>query len=386
MDPTPLDPTPPEAPGSESGSEPASPLGSDPAPSGVQPGRSWLGLATILALPLHAALLWASRGTPDAVEAVYGGWVFPAISWIQRQLDALASPLSPAILILALLVLGVARRARRDQRPLRSFAWRMLVATAIVGHLFPLCWGWSYWRPSVLARQKISSEPPTRAELEATGVLLGQAVNRAWLTWPEDPDWHDLDRRVDAAVLTFLEEEGLGEAAHSSRIRFLPSGVMFVGGWTGVTIPWTTEGWVDPAVDPRILPVCIAHEKAHQASFARESDANLIAFLALLRSPDRDLRYAALFDLAPVFGAEVKVPVVLAPAVQEDLNQAVAREKEARVEVVEETTTAVYDSYLKANAVEPGIGDYDAVALRVQAWLRAHPEDWARLEAIARGE
>jgi len=381
VDPTPLEPTPadPEPP------EQASESGSDGAGSD-RPRRGWLGLATILTLPLHGALLWASTGSPDAVEAVYGGWVFPAISWVQRQLDALASPLSPALLILALLILGVARRARRDERPLASFAWRLLVATAVVGHLFPLCWGWSYWRPPVLARQNISTEPPTRAELEATGVLLGQAVNRAWLKWPEDPDWHDLDRRVDAAVLAFLEEEGLAEAAHPSRIRFLPRGVMFVGGWTGVTIPWTTEGWVDPAVDPRILPVCIAHEKAHQAGFARESDANLIAFLALLRSKDRDLRYAALFDLAPVFGAEVKVPVVLAPAVQQDLVEAVAREEEAKVEVVAETTEVVYDSYLKANAVEPGIGDYDAVALRVQAWLRAHPEDWARLQAVARGE
>jgi uncharacterized protein DUF3810 len=349
-------------------------------------GRRWLGLATILALPLHGALLWASRGSPEGVEAVYGGWVFPAVSWVQRLLDSLASPLSPALTILVLLVAGVAWRARRDERSLRSFCWRMLVATALVGHLFPLCWGWCYWRPPVLERQAISTEEPKRAELEATAALLGRAVNKAWLEWPTDPDWDDLDRRVDAAVLTFLEQEGLDEAAHPSRIRFLPSGVMFVGGWTGVTIPWTTEGWVDPAVDPRILPVCIAHEKAHQAGFARESDANLIAFLALLRSPDPDLRYAALFDLAPVFGAEVEIPVVLAPAVKQDLVQAVAREEEVKVEVVQETTTAVYDSYLKANAVEPGVDDYDAVALRVQAWLRARPEDWARLEAIAQGD
>lgn len=360
----------------------------EPAPdqTPAKPKRGRLGLATILALPLHGALLWISRGSPETVEAIYGRGIFPAISWVQRILDSLVSPLSPALSILGVLILGVAWRARRDPRPVRSFFWRMLVATAVVGHLFPLCWGWSYWRPPVLERQKISTEEPKRAELEATAALLSQAVNKAWLEWPQDPDWDDLDRRVDAAVMAFLEAEGLDEAARPSRIRFLPSGVMFVGGWTGVTIPWTTEGWVDPAVDPRILPVCIAHEKAHQAGFARESDANLIAFLALLRSPDPDLRYAALFDLAPVFGAEVKVPVVLAPAVKQDLVQAVEREEEVKVQVVQETTTAVYDTYLKANAVEPGVSDYDAVALRVQAWLRARPDDWARLEAIARGE
>lgn len=375
----------PETPETRETPAPADPPEAEPKTEAAPAPRRWLGWAAILSLPLHGALLWASQGSPETVEAVYGGYVFPVLSWIQRHLDAFVSPLSPALLILGVLVAGVAWRAKRDPRPLRSFFWRMLVATAVVGHLFPLCWGWCYWRPPVLARQKISTAPPSRAELEATGVLLGQAVNAAWVEWPQDPDWDDLDRRVDAAVMAFLAAEGLDEAARPSRIRFLPSGVMFVGGWTGVTIPWTTEGWVDPAVDPRILPVCIAHEKAHQAGFARESDANLIAFLALLRSPDPDLRYAALFDLAPVFGAEVKVPVVLAPAVQQDLVQAVAREEEVKVEVVEETTTAVYDSYLKANAVEPGIGDYDAVALRVQAWLRARPEDRARLEAIARG-
>lgn len=321
---------------------------------------------------------------PGAVESIYGHGLFPLFSALDARLDQLASPLSPALALLTLLLAGLGWSVRGHEQPKRRFAWRLFIAVVLVGHAFPLCWGWSYWRPAVLERKGISLAPPQRADLEATGILLGTAINKARVEWPADPDWHDLDRRVDAAVLAFLRAEGLDEAAQSRRIRFLPSGVMFVGGWTGVTIPWTTEGWVDPAVDPRVLPVSIAHEKAHQAGFARESDANLIAFLALLRSPDPDLRYAALFDLAPLFGAQV--PVFLAPEVQKDLVEAVAREQEVKVQVVQEATEAVYDSYLKANAVEPGIDDYDVVAHLVQAWLSARPDDRARLEAIAAGD
>ena len=363
-----------------------SPSAGVPSPEATPPSRGLgtkLAWGALVALPLHVLLLWASRSAPETVEAVYGKGLFPVISAIDARLDRLLSPLSPALVYLALLLGGVAWSVRRHAQPKRRFAWRLLIAAVVVAHFFPLCWGWCYWRPPVLERKGISSAPPLRAELEATGTLLGAAINRARVEWPDDPDWEDLDRRVDAAVLAFLRAEGLDEAARSRQIRFLPSGVMYVGGWTGITIPWTTEGWVDPALDPRILPVSIAHEKAHQAGFARESDANLIAFLALLRSPDPDLRYAALFDLAPLFGAQV--PVVLAPAVVQDLVQAAAREEEVEVKVVRAATEVVYDSYLKANAVEPGIDDYDIVARRVQAWLKARPDDWARLEAIAAG-
>ena len=105
------------------------------------------------------------------------------------------------------------------------------------------------------------------------------------------------------------------------------------------------------------------------------------AFLALLRAPDADLRYAALFDMAPVFGAQV--PLALRPEVKEELQAAVATEAAVQVQPVREATEVVYDAYLKANAVEEGIGDYDAVARLVQRWLAARPDDRQRLERLA---
>ena len=336
-------------------------------------------MGSLAALPLHAALLWASP--PAAVEAVYGRCLYPWVSAAEAALDSFCAPLSPALLLLGLLLGGLGWSSRLSEGPLRTFAWRLLVAAALVAHAFPICWGWGYWRPPLLQRVGVEGSTPTRAELERTGTLLSAAINGAWIQWPEQVDRADLDARVDAAVLAFLRAEGLGEAARSRRIRFLPPGAMYTGGWTGVTIPWTTEGWVDPAVDPRVLPLIIAHEKAHQAGFARESDANLIAFLALVRAPDPDLRYAALFDLAPLFGAQVPVP--LAPAVQQDLETAVRQEVAVKVEAVETASKVVYDAYLKANAVEGGIEDYDFVARLVQAWLVAHPEDWRHLERLA---
>lgn len=377
-----MDPTPPaEHPRDASSEDPQADPGGGSPRRGASPWPrrlAWLSLGT---LPLHGALLWASRSAPEWVEALYGRRLYPAISAAEAALDRLCAPLSPALLLLALLLCALAWSARGSERPLRRFAWRLLVASALVGHAFPICWGWGYWRPALLERVGVATRVPSRSELQATGTLLSGAINGAWIPWPEVVERADLDARVDAAVLAFLGQEGLDEAARARRIRFLPPGAMYSGGWTGVTIPWTTEGWVDPAVDPRVLPIIIAHEKAHQAGFARESDANLIAFLALVRAPDPDLRYAALFDMAPLFGAQVPVP--LAPAVQADVQAAVAQEQAVRVESVEAATEVVYDAYLKANAVEGGIEDYDYVARLVQLWLAAHPEDRAHLQALA---
>ncbi|MGE0708333.1 MAG: DUF3810 family protein [Planctomycetota bacterium] len=353
----------------------------DPADSAGAPIVTRRSLAILLALPLHAALLWSLGLAPGAVEGLYGGLLYPVIVTLQSLLDQ--TPLSPGLCILALLLLGLGWRARGRPRPLRRFAWGLLVATAAIGHLFPLCWGLNYWRPAIAERVGLDLSPPRRAELEATAGLVCAATNGARVPWPARTDPRELDARIDRAVRDFLAAERLGEPAPlRRRVRHLLPGMMLVGGWSGVCIPWTTEGWVDPAIDPHVLPVAIAHEKAHQAGFARESDADLVAFLALLRSDDAQLRYAALFDAADL--ACLHTPVPLSAEVLQDAGVAIKREEAVKVPVVEQVTKVAYDTYLKVNAVEPGIDDYVRVERLIHAWLKLHPEDRARLEALRR--
>lgn len=353
---------------------------SDPSPP-----RWWRrpGALALAVLPLHAAALAALAGAPDLVERSYGRVVFPRVARLHAWLDqtSLSPSVTLGVALLALLAASAARaaaRARPEGRArgpaaLARAAWLALVAAAVLAHLFPASWGLNYLRPGVAARLGLDPAAPIDpAAWRATATAVVVAANAARVEWgPRDQA--EEERAVDVAVRACLARHGLDEAlpARTRRARLLPPGLMASGGWTGVQLPWTTEAMVDPALDPRSVPSAMAHEKAHQAGFAREADANFIAFLALVEARDPRLRWSGLFDVAGLFCDRSAVP--FQPVVVQDYQAAVVTHQAVEVPVVAAATQQVYDTYLRANQVEAGVADYDRVALLIHAWRVRHP-------------
>jgi serine/threonine protein kinase/tetratricopeptide (TPR) repeat protein len=350
-------------------------------------GWAWARRVRIVVLLLapHAVLLAALARAPDTVERLFGASVFPRVAALHALLDA--TPLSPGWTIGALLLLLVARRALRAGRQARragaarravalaaaSAATGLLVVIgALLAHAFPWSWGLNYLRPSVAERLGLDLGPPDPAAWKATADLVITAANGARLPW-EAADPAAEERAVDRAVRHGLRGNGLNEGVtRRARVaRYLPPNFMAIGGWSGVTLPWTTEAMVDPAIDARSLPCAIAHEKAHQAGFAREADASFVAFLCLSASHDPRLRYSALFESAWLFAPHASVP--FAPDLAADYQQQQQTDRDNEVTAVATVTQTVYDGYLRANQVAAGIGDYDRVALLIHAWLQRDP-------------
>lgn len=337
----------------------------------------------LLLLPVHGLLL--ALAPASMVEAVYGRFVFPLIARLHAALDG--TPVSPGVTLGALLAAAVvsggvgAARLRRPgalgglssaaRRFVASAAWRSAVIAAALAHAFAPSWGLNYRRPSAAERLALdTSIEPAAFTRTADRVVL--ATNAARVPWGR-PDLDRLEGAIDGAVQTTLRDLGLAEAAiPGRRARLLPRGLMAIGGWSGVTLPWTTEAMVDPAIDPRCLPHSLAHEKAHQAGFAREADANFIAWLSLVRSDDPRLRYSTLFYVADLFTPRASVK--LEADVIADIREAVTTQRAVQVPVVQQATQKVYDTYLRANDVSAGIDDYDHVASLIHAWLKVHPD------------
>ncbi len=329
-------------------------------------------------LPAHAlALAVVPAG---AVEALYGRVAFPLVARLHAALDA--TPVSPGVTLGVLLLgavawggAGAARSSpgRRGRTFARAAGWRALVVAAALAHGFGPSWGLNYRRPALAERLELTAHVDVdRATFARTADRIVRATNAARVPWG-DPDLASLERAVDAAVQSTLRELGLAEAAvPGRRTRLLPARLMAVGGWAGVTLPWTTEAMIDPAIDRRCVPHCIAHEKAHQAGFAREADANLIAWLSLVRSDDPRLRYSTLFFVADLFVDHASVK--LEADVLADARQAAATRRAVQVDAVKVASEKVYDTYLRANEVQAGIADYDLVAGLIHAWLEKHPD------------
>jgi hypothetical protein len=145
----------------------------------------------------------------------------------------------------------------------------------------------------------------------------------------------------------------------------------------GMTDPFFLEIIVNPDLLDIERPFVVAHEWAHLAGYADESEANFVAWLTCLRG-DALARYsgwlAAYEHALRALPAERRAEIVaLAPGPRADLKAMAARYQRSSP-VVREAAQGVYDEYLRANRVQEGIASYDAV-LRLMLGTRFGP-DW----------
>lgn len=68
-------------------------------------------------------------------------------------------------------------------------------------------------------------------------------------------------------------------------------------GFLGYYNPFTGEAQLNLTMPRFLIPFVTCHEIAHQLGYASESEANFVAYLAAVRSPDTLFRYSTYFDL-----------------------------------------------------------------------------------------
>ena len=123
-------------------------------------------------------------------------------------------------------------------------------------------------------------------------------------------------------------------------------------------------------MDSRLLspeqPFALAHEWAHLAGFADESEANFVALITCLRSEDLSLRYAGWLAAYPSLSYAARAGAdqpanrpQLAPEVKADLAAIEKRRTEGVKPWVSTAEWRIYDRFLKANRVQAGIESYD---------------------------
>ena len=137
--------------------------------------------------------------------------------------------------------------------------------------------------------------------------------------------------------------------------------------WTsvdGMVNPFGLEALANPDLLPFEVPFVAAHEWAHLAGYADESEASFLAWLTCLRG-DPLAEYSGW--LSAFSQARLALPPRvratlprLDPGPQQDLQEIAAVYRKSSPSV-SQAARRTYDSYLKANRVSEGIESYDAV-------------------------
>lgn len=305
---------------------------------------------------------------PELVERIYSQGLYRRLQPVVSSLTGV-SPIAlldpAAALLLTIAIVVCVRRYRAFG--LRGTASRMLmtglVTAAVIYLWFLLFWGFNYRR---LPLEQRLAYDPSRVSRE-NGLQLGRiAVDRANGLVGEARA-APLDREALLGALrqvqTHLRETPLVAAPDPKRsllaLYFRKAAI------DGMTDPFFLQIVVNPDLLPSEHPFVLAHEWAHIAGFADESEANFIAWLTCLRASPA-AQYSGWLAAYQHIASGLPPPdrralaLAVSPAVRADLDA--ERERFNRSSpAVRNAARGAYDTYLRANRIEEGIANYNAV-------------------------
>ncbi len=304
---------------------------------------------------------------PAWVERAYSRGVYPRIQPIVTSASALTSLALLDIAIAVVLIAAVAVVIRRSRAlGVRAALVRTLATAAVaaaVGYLwFLLFWGFNYRRVPLEQKLAYDASRITRDQGVQVARSAIDRVNALKATAEAVLDDAALLRAL-RSVQGSLRDAPLAGAPQPKRsllmLYFRKAAI------DGMTDPFFLEIIVNPDLLPSERPFVLAHEWAHIAGYADESEANFIAWLTCLRaSPAAQYSgwlaaYQHISSGLPLDDRRT-LAAALSPPVRADL--AAERERFSRSSTaVRAAAHSAYDTYLRANRIEEGIANYNAV-------------------------
>ncbi|MCL1965446.1 MAG: DUF3810 domain-containing protein [Firmicutes bacterium] len=236
--------------------------------------------------PLPAALLlrYLASLRPAWVERLYAAGVYP---WIAAPASRLMS-LCPVPVIEILLIIFVIFMITLFWKK-RFFM--ILTACGLVLALFFGGWGLNYFR---LPLEETLDLPVRASTPEELAVLCDKLIEQANARYVPPPSTLTADmgktagEAMDAAAAQWPIPKGRFGRPKAALASPLLTRLMI----EGIASPFTLEALVNGEIPAVSLPFAACHEAAHVRGFAREEDANLVAYLACEASEDAFARYS----------------------------------------------------------------------------------------------
>ncbi|HHV65942.1 MAG TPA: DUF3810 domain-containing protein [Peptococcaceae bacterium] len=366
--------------------------------------RKWvLKLLFLMLGPLGLALAWGTAAIPAGIEYFYSLRFSKSLASF-LSLTSGIFPFSLAevlvVLLVLLLLIGIisvtvkslisllkiwhprSRKSLGKERPrfrqktvgFLAYTYRAIVLLGVIYFSFILIWGLNYNRLSFAEIAGLEVQESSVEELaELSGRLIARA-NELRLSLPEDSRGvFQLEGGFEAVrTLAPLALAKAGEIYPELKGNFgrpkpvFLSELMSYTGITGIYFPFTGEANVNVDIPDSQLPATTCHELAHQRGFAREDEANYIAWVACNLSEEPAFQYSgvqmaliyamnALYEHAPEKALELQQQY--SPQVARDLKHISEYWKKYEGKA-EEVVSDINDAYLKSNRQAEGVQSY----------------------------
>lgn len=372
-------------------------IAKEKSPKGIK--RSILvKLPFLLLIPLGLWLPSLAARHPFTVEKLYSRGIYPYISRALGGFTALfgfsVAEFFVYFVILGVLIAVIANvvgliRRKKSPAAFLSFLLSLAIFAGVMLNLFYILWGFNYSRPTLyqLAGLEVKARPDE--ELQALCHKLSADANELRRSVPEDENrvFHIADYRkyfdkIPAAYERLSQSNPLFAGRVYPAKGVMASEGMSWAGICGIFMPFTAEANVNTHQPSLLLLSSAAHENAHSLGFAREDEANFIAYLACISSEDPSIRYSgAMLALINCGNALYKSSPDKAAALRETYSDAVIRDIAAYNQYwegyegqVEEAFDSINDSYLKFNLQENGVKSYGMMVDLMLAYYDIQPD------------
>ena len=365
------------------------------APFGLK--TTLLKLLWLLPGPVFYALFRLSFVWPSFTESVYSRSIYPIITQGLSTLTGLL-PFSLAELLLYAFILSIvvylifmivaALRAKHTWwQTLINRLIILLSAFSMVYALFVGLWGFNYARQPLSDSLGLDASPATVNELAATCEALIKEANALRADVPQSEDGVFAPDLSKTDIMIRIPAE-YNNAASQTGHQFLGGSygrvkpVLYSQGmsWSylcGIYFPFTAEANVNSDAPNLLFASSCTHEEAHQRGFAREDEANFLAYYVLSYSDNSSMRYsgtmlALIHAMNALYSADsdryYELRGTYTSGLDADLQANGAYWEQFESEV-SETVTQVNNTYLKANMQEDGVKSYGRMTdLLIALW------------------
>jgi hypothetical protein len=321
---------------------------------------------------------------PAVVEVVYSQLIYYYIARALSFLNKFVGFSLGEILLAALAIWfltwvswNVRRAYRGDGRILdvtRLLLLSLTWAFGLVYLIFLLLWGLNFQRLPIAETWDLELRPTNSGELQAIGARIVEGINQNYKAASEGQDW----ARTSALPLTrqrlnqviedaFQKTDSLQEASQGGLgppKPFYLSQLLSILGFSAIYVPFTGEPTINELIPPAELPFTIANQKAHQRGYAREDEANFVAYVICINAEDPYVRYSGYLHgvkvLAEIEQADAgRYRDMVAPGPSADLDASRQFWESGRDLDARRVSTRVVQAYLRFNGVAGGIDSYD---------------------------
>ena len=330
-----------------------------------------------------AVIIFIFGQLPIWVENYYSNLLYPFIATVQRYISGIF-PLAIGDILYVLMVIVVLRalvlfisKKRKTKAVYQSFGLTVLNFCLIIYISFKILWGLNYNRPAINQQLQISDQHYKKEELLKLNTFMLRKLELLSTSRSErTTNPHtltDLSNNATTAYGDLATVQPFFTYKNQSVKSVLNNWAISKVGIEGYYNPLSGEANVNTSLPSFVLPFTVCHEIAHQLGVAKEDEANLVGYLAAIKSKDPQFQYSAYYNMFRyvLFEIRMKYPedynkIIL--EVPENIKEDFKTEREFWAKYngpMSEYMSKTFDQILKLNNQEKGIESYQDIVL----WL-----------------